>query len=592
MKKSKYQEERKKYFFKKNLFFPILLSFSCLFLCIGYAHVNDINLNISGLSSAEIQKGLFISNVNINNENQTSSAEILNSHATMLNTNILLANDALSEISFDITIYNNSDVIYVYNKATPNEYDEDFYTNKYIVYQIDERIIQGDKIEGRQDHEFTITFKYIDGLDFANLPEDFSNSLSANINFDFKQLQQVTVGDNIFDPATKVVDTYVNTDGRIIDYSGWSSSDYLDVSNYEYLIILADSDIMLNNWNAAYDENKNFAKMLTINKARVKNSELGDLYLSLNILKVEEGFKYLRISAKTSVLNNVKIYPVLNDDFNMVLDYNITAFQVLFGDSLYNSSNNSLNTYINNTNGALIGYTAWQSSEYIDVSNYEKIIIASDYNSLLSNWNAFYDENKNFVKNLNCSSLTKYYNKNIGYYIMIDIPDGVNYLRISEKNSIMTALKIYENIAFDYEKNEPQNLKIGENAYNYEEIVTNTYIDTGNGAEIAYNGWSSSNYIDIGNYDDWIIVGDSEFLSEWNAFYDENKNFVSSFDCSNMKLYNRVLGNQSASMCVINRKEGIKYIRISELTASLKNIRVFPILNEDFNGVISLKIIK
>ena len=64
MKKNKYQEERKKYFLKKSLLFQILLSVSCLFLCIGYAKINDISLNIEGLSSAEKQKGIFVEEQN------------------------------------------------------------------------------------------------------------------------------------------------------------------------------------------------------------------------------------------------------------------------------------------------------------------------------------------------------------------------------------------------------------------------------------------------------------------------------------------------------------------------------------------------
>ena len=79
MKKTKYQRERKKYIFKKNLLFPILLSFSCLFLCIGYANINSISLNINGLANAEVQKGIFIAEVNSVNED---NLDIENSYIT------------------------------------------------------------------------------------------------------------------------------------------------------------------------------------------------------------------------------------------------------------------------------------------------------------------------------------------------------------------------------------------------------------------------------------------------------------------------------------------------------------------------------
>lgn len=592
MKKTKYQEERKKYFLKKSLLFQILLSVSCIFLCIGYAKINDISLNIDGLSSAEKQKGIFISNVDIlHNDNEINTSEILNSHGTMLNTNVVLDKKKDSEISFEITVHNNSKITQVYNKPSPTKYDEDFYNNKYITYEVDNRIVQGDMIEKYGTHKFTVTFKYVDDLDFDNLPEDFSNVLNAYINFDFKELQQITIGDNILDLSTKVVDTYINRDGTIIDYNGWSSSDYIDVSNYEYLIIVADSGSMLDNWNAAYDENYEFVKMLTINKVQVKNSELGNLYLGLNILKVEDSFKYIRISASTSVLNGVKIYPVLNDDFNMVLDYNILSFQVLFGDNIYNPSDNKLNTYINSSNGLLVGYNGWQSSDYIDLSGHKRIAIASESGTLLSNWNAFYDSDNNFIKNLNGASYSKAYNKDIGYYILVDVPSGANYLRMSEKDSVMKNLKVYSIIEYDYTKNEAQNLKIGDNFYNIQNNTINSYISK-SGEEIAYDGWSSSEYIYIGDYDDWIIVGDSGASYEWNAYYDTNKSFISSFNCFDTKLYNKVLGYQYASLCIINRKENIEYIRISSSNSAMKNIRIYPILNDDYNGVLSFKIIK
>lgn len=592
MKKTKYQKERKKYLFKKKLLFPILLSFSCLFLCIGYANINDINLNVDGLVSAEKQKGIFISNVDIlHNDNEINTSEILNSHGTMLNTNVVLDNKKESEISFEITVHNNSEIVQVYNKPSPTKYDKDFYNNKYITYEVDNRIVQGDMIEKYGTHKFTVTFKYVDGLDFDNLPEDFSNVLNAYINFDFKELQQITTGDNIFDLSTKVVDTYVNTDGTIIDYTGWSSSDYIDVSNYEYLIIVADSGLMLNNWNAAYDENYEFVKMLTINKVQVKNSELGNLYLGLNILKVEDSFKYIRISASTSVLNGVKIYPVLNDDFNMVLDYNILSFQFIFGDNIYNPSDNKLNTYINSSNGSLVSYNGWQSSDYIDISGHKRIAIASESGTLLSSWNAFYDSDNNYIISLNVSSYSKTYNKDFGYYILVDVPSDANYLRMSEKDSVMKNLKVYPIIEYDYTKNEAQNLKIGDNIYNAQNNTVNSYISK-SGEEIAYDGWSSSEYIYIGDYDEWIIVGDSGVSSEWNAYYDTNKSFISAFTCSDTKLYNKVLGYQYASLCIINRRENIEYIRISSSNSAMKNIRIYPILNDDYNGILSFKIIK
>ena len=62
-------------------------------------------------------------------------------------------------------------------------------------------------------------------------------------------------------------------------------------------------------------------------------------------------------------------------------------------------------------------------------------------------------------------------------------------------------------------------------------LIPNVYIDLNNGSEIAYNGWSATDYIDISDNTDGIVYRLGQIGgSVYNAFYDTNKNFISSFN--------------------------------------------------------------
>lgn len=61
-------------------------------------------------------------------------------------------------------------------------------------------------------------------------------------------------------------------------------------------------------------------------------------------------------------------------------------------------------------------------------------------------------------------------------------------------------------------------------------LIPNVYIDLNTGAEIAYNGWSATDYLDISDNNDGIVYRLGQIAQTvYNAFYDTNKNFISSF---------------------------------------------------------------
>lgn len=58
-------------------------------------------------------------------------------------------------------------------------------------------------------------------------------------------------------------------------------------------------------------------------------------------------------------------------------------------------------------------------------------------------------------------------------------------------------------------------------------LIPNIYIET-NGEETSYNGWSATDYLEIPNVSLIYRAGHITSAS-YNAWYDENKTFISSF---------------------------------------------------------------
>ena len=62
-------------------------------------------------------------------------------------------------------------------------------------------------------------------------------------------------------------------------------------------------------------------------------------------------------------------------------------------------------------------------------------------------------------------------------------------------------------------------------------LIPNVYIDLNNGSEISYNGWSATDYLDISDNSDGVVYRLGKIAQNvYNAFYDTNKNFISSFN--------------------------------------------------------------
>ena len=97
----------------------------------------------------------------------------------------------------------------------------------------------------------------------------------------------------------------------------------------------------------------------------------------------------------------------------------------------------------------------------------------------------------------------------------------------------------------------------GGNAQSLElDLIPNTFIDNG-GVETSYNGWTSTDFIDISAYSTLYTI---MLYDNFNAFYDANKTFISMF---------------STTSQVVIVPTGAVYARFSDPTSNMSSAKVF-----------------
>lgn len=190
-----------------------------------------------------------------------------------------------------------------------------------------------------------------------------------------------------------VKDSYVNQDGTIADYAGWSRTNYIDVSQYSVLSLYIPKIIRFGVW---LKEDKKTVVF------PIKTTTIGNITLFVPL-----DAKYLIISELTENMEKTKISVKIRKPDN--LDVNGKRINI----------NYIANGYIEH--GNLQSASRWAATDYIEIP--KNLYIESDGTEEDNAYNAFYDENKVYISSFN----TK------GKYIKV--PDNAKYIRLSTLNS-------------------------------------------------------------------------------------------------------------------------------------------------------------
>ena len=146
---------------KKNTFQICIIIFAVLFMAIGYASINSVSLSLDGKVVAILQDEVFITDIEyVPNDTVLLGEEvkIKSFYSTIVNSELNLANAALSTVKLKITVFNSANEDYVF---VGTFFEKDFYDNENITFElsglkIDDVVKKGDYLS------FYVTFKYKD----------------------------------------------------------------------------------------------------------------------------------------------------------------------------------------------------------------------------------------------------------------------------------------------------------------------------------------------------------------------------------------------------------------------------------------------
>lgn len=197
---------RKTKIFEKYL---ILILLATLFMSVAYAEVTDINLEVTGTVTAQMQDGLFISNISEGATTRSISQEVKYYKGTTLSTKVILSSDPTASLTYKISLRNNSATDYYF---TGVEYDENAYDNDNITFLVDiEPYLT--TVLANDTKEFNIQFKYKDGVTVSS-----SQELNSLLIFEFSnEFIKFKLSDKEFTAPNgitweKYVQTEYNTD--------------------------------------------------------------------------------------------------------------------------------------------------------------------------------------------------------------------------------------------------------------------------------------------------------------------------------------------------------------------------------------------
>lgn len=180
----------------------ISLSFMCLFTSIGYAGFTS-NLSIRGEAEVTPPKAVYITSITTDGIDG-ATATVNNYSMTVVNSKVTLTSSFAGVATFNITVYNNSDVVQGYNAIIytvgDSTYDNDTIT---LTPSIDRRTA----VKPGEYLTFTVTAGYANWYDRDN------TVLNSIVNYEFLPLDEIPEDEdevavlNVLDKFKRILNT-------------------------------------------------------------------------------------------------------------------------------------------------------------------------------------------------------------------------------------------------------------------------------------------------------------------------------------------------------------------------------------------------
>ena len=248
---------------------------------------------------------------------------------------------------------------------------------------------------------------------------------------------------NLYDETKTKQNVYINNiDGTEQPYTGWSSSNYIEIEEnkaYNYKFYHDTGYTYRQVYYAFYNSAGVFTHGGVVNGTTATETKI----------QASKNDKYIRFSALTNRMIDV---------YGMLMEHSICSSTSVYypyvkipntSQILKNvediSVNNLMpvepvhfNKYISDTDGTLVDYENWVTTDYIDISKLD-ILIA--YSNAGTKFCAFYDNAKKFISNFNINEKR---------WKPIKIPTDAKYIRISNIYREFNSIKIVPFVYFKH----------------------------------------------------------------------------------------------------------------------------------------------
>jgi len=163
--------------------YSVIILIATFFMSIAYAEITGTQMNIEGTAIASMQEGVFISNVQyMESDASTDEANsTINYYVeSMLESEIQLGTTGNPYITYEVTLYNNTEYEQLFMGVIIDDTDPAAYTNSNIKYSLNiEKEVT--TILPQDELKFQITFEYVDANNIGD------NTLKSKLNFRFKE---------------------------------------------------------------------------------------------------------------------------------------------------------------------------------------------------------------------------------------------------------------------------------------------------------------------------------------------------------------------------------------------------------------------
>lgn len=252
---------------------------------------------------------------------------------------------------------------------------------------------------------------------------DGTKSIMEEVN-DVKQDLNIIGGQPSYEISWTEGGYIKDSDGTVGSSSGWKYTNFVELSTNILLVTFDGNEG--DKYNAIYDANQNFIQNLWINGGYDRT----EITLPINA-------KYVRMSCKSARTLTID-YPKISVT-NLKSELDTAESRITANENNIESNKSDIDTlngfpmqfdinwieggYINGSTGALISYTGWKYTDYIELYNTNDFYVSTD-SGRGNSYNAFYDENKEYIRGL---YITQYSDKAVIDYV----PANAKYVRLS-----------------------------------------------------------------------------------------------------------------------------------------------------------------